>query len=156
MKANAHRESWLAWFLWSLVSLAMFAAFWFYFVFHRLLGLAVLQLVRPFVVFAILVLCFAAAAKPSREKFINAGRVAPMMITVCSFFLSMCLWVVYYAREFGYLNSSAALALYIGSPVFMGLVYLLMVPFMPWMAREFMPREFRGTDEQEKPRRNAF
>ena len=156
MKANAHRESWLAWFLWSLVSLAMFAAFWFYFVFHRLLGLAVLQLVGPFVVFAILMLCFAAAAKPSREKFINCGRIAPMMIAVLGFNLSACLWLVYYAREFGYLNSSAALALYIGSPIFFGLLGLLMVPFMPWMAREFMPREFRGTDNQENPSRKAF
>jgi hypothetical protein len=144
---NSHRESWRAWFLWSLVALAMFAAFWFYLILHRLVGLSLHQLVRPFVVLAVLQFCFAAAAKPSREKFINAGRVAPMVITVCSFFLSICLWVVYYAREFGYLNSSAALALYIGSPVFMGVVCLLMVPFMPWMAREFMPREFRGTEE---------
>jgi hypothetical protein len=147
MNMNTHRESWLAWILWSLVSLAVFAGFWFYLVFHRLLGLAVHRLVGPFVVLAFLVLCFAAAAKPSREKFINCGRVAPMMIAVLFFFLSACLWLVYYAQEFGYLKSSAALVLYIGLPIFLGLLGLLMVPLMPWMAREFMPREFRGAED---------
>ena len=146
---NTHRESWLAWILWSLVSLAMFAGFWFYFVFHRLLGLAVHRLVGPFVVLAFLVLCFAAAAKPSREKFINHGRMAPMMFAVLFFFLSACLWLVYYAQEFGYLNSSAALVLYIGLPIFFGLLGLLMVPFMRWFARDFMPRRSGGAQESE-------
>jgi hypothetical protein len=114
------------------------------------------QLVRPFVVLAILVLCFQAAAKSSREKLINCGRIAPLTIAVLCFIVSAGVWLVYYAREFGYLNSSAALVLYIGLPIFFGLLGLLMVPFMPWMAREFMPREYRGTDDQEKPRRNAF
>ena len=143
MKANTHRESWIAWFLSSLVSLAMFAAFWFYFVLQRLLGLPLPRLVRPFVVLAILVLCFAAAAKPSREKLINCGRIAPMAIAVSSLFLSACLWFVYYAREFGYLNSSAALVCYIGSPIFIGLLALLTYPFMRWFARDFLPRESR-------------
>ena len=144
---NTHREGWLAWILYSLASLAIFAGFWFYLVFHRLLGLSVHQLVRPFIVLAILVLCFAVAVKASREKFINCGRIAPMMVAVDAFFLCACLWLVYYAREFGYLNSSAALACYVGVPLFFALFGLLMVPFIPWMAREFMPREFRGTEE---------
>ena len=156
MKANTHRESWIAWILYSLASLALFAVFWFYLVFHRLLGLSVYQLVRPFVVLAILLLCFAAAAKLSREKFINRGRIAPMMIAVYALFLSACLWLVYYAREFGYLNSSAALVCYIGLPIIFGLLGLLSVPFMPWMAHAFMPREFSGRDDQEKPSRKAF
>ncbi len=132
---NTHRESWLAWILCSLGSLAVFAAFWFYFVFHRLLGLAVHRLVRPFIVLAILVLCFATAAKLSREKLINCGSIVPMTISVWSLFLSACLWFVYYAREFGYLNPSAALVCYIGSPVFIGLLALTTYPFMRWFAR---------------------
>lgn len=144
---TTHRESWVAWFLYSLASLATFAAFWFYFVFHHLLGLAVHRLVRPFVVLAILVLCFAAGAKLSREKLINCGSIAPMAIAVWSLFLSACLWFVYYAREFGYLNSSAALVCYIGSPIFIGLLALLTYPIMRWFAHEFMPRGSGGTDK---------
>lgn len=156
MNANTHRESWLAWFLWTLVSQVMFAGIWFYPVLHRLVGLSVHQLVRPYVVLAVILFGFAAAAKPSREQFINYGRIAPLAIAVVSMFLFTCLWFVYYAREFGYLNSSAALVLYIGLPIFFGLLYLLMVPFMPWMAREFMPRGPGGTDDQEKPSRKLF
>ncbi len=156
MIANTHRESWVACILWSLVSLTIFAGFWFYLVFHRLLGLSVHQLVRPFVVLAILVFGFGAAVKRTREQFINYGRIAPMAIAVVSMFFLAGLWLVYYAQEFGYLNSSAALVCYVGLPIFFGLLYLLMVPFMPWMAREFMPREFRGTDDQENPSRKAF
>jgi len=152
---NAHRESWLAWILCGFGSLAIFGVLWFYLVFHRLLGLSVHQLARPFVVLAILVLCFQAAAKSSREKFINCGRIAPMMIAVLCFFLSAGLWLVYYAREFRYLNSSAALVLYIGLPIFFGLLGLLLVPFMPWMTHAFMPREFRAADDQ-KPSPKAF
>jgi len=144
---NTHRENWLAWFLWTLVSLAMFAGFWFYLVLHRLVGLSVHQLVRAYVVLAVILFGFAAAAKPSREQFINYGRIAPLAIAVWSMFLFACLWFVYYAREFGYLNSSAALVLYIGSPLFIGLLALLTYPFTRWFARDFMPRGSGGTKE---------
>jgi hypothetical protein len=155
VKANTHRESWLAWFLWTLVSLAMFAGFWFYLVLHRLVGLSVQRLVSPFVVLSVLLLGFAAAAKPSREKFINCGRIAPMVIAVWSLFLSACLWLVYYAREFDYLTSRAALVCYIGSVVFTGLLALLTYPLMRWVARELVPRGFRGVDDRGMPSRKA-
>lgn len=137
---NTHRESWLAWSLSSLVSLAIFAGFWFYLIFHRWVGLSIHQLIRPFIVLAILVLCFAAAAKLSRERLINCGSITPMAVVVWSLFLSAGLWFVYYAREFGYLNASATLACYIGLPVFIGLVALVTYPFMRRFGRDFAPR----------------
>ena len=156
MKASPHQGSWIAWILCSFASLALFGVFWFYLVFHRLLGLSVPQLVQPFVVLAILLVCFAAAAKVSREKFINRGNMAPMMIAVYTFFLSLSLWLVHYARAFGYLHSSAARLCYIGLPVIFGLLGLLSAPLMPWMAHTSRPIEFNGADDQERTHLKAL
>jgi hypothetical protein len=134
----------------------MFAGFWFYLVLHRLVGLSVHQLVRPYIVLAVILFGFAAAAKQSRERFINYGRIAPMVIAVWSTFLFAMLWLVHYAREFGYLNSSAALVCYIGSAIFIGLLALVTYPLMRWIAREFTPRGSGGTDDQEMPSQKAF
>lgn len=71
-----------------------------------------------------------------------------MTIAVLCFNCSVGLWLVYYAREFAYLSSSAALVLYVGLPIVCGLIGLLIVPFMPWMVDAFMPKEFRGSDDQ--------
>jgi hypothetical protein len=144
VKPNAHRESWAAWILCNLASLALFAILWFYLVFHRGLGLPLRQLVSPFNVLAFLQLGFGVAAKHSREKFINDGRILPLMMSVYSFILLLCLWFGYYARKFGYFNSLFALIWYIGVPIFFVLLGLLSIPLMPWMERTFMPREFRG------------
>ena len=105
MEANSHQESWVAWLLCSLAWLAIFAAFWFYFVFHLLLGLAGHRSsIRCSGYFGIVLLCFAAASYHGNSSSI-CGRVAPMAIRVWSFFLAACLCLVYYVGEFGYLRA---------------------------------------------------
>lgn len=130
MTANIHRESWLAWILSALGSLAIFAGFWFYFVFHRLLGISLRQLASPFLVLAVLILCFSIAAKRSREQLINCGRLAPMAIVVCSLFSFASLWFGYYARKFGLFNSTAALVWYLVSIVLLPLLAFVTFPFV--------------------------
>lgn len=73
MKARTHRESWIAWSGYSLGAITLFAAFWFYLVFHRLLGFPLARLIGPFVVLALLLLWSAVAAKSSREPFMKAA-----------------------------------------------------------------------------------
>jgi multisubunit Na+/H+ antiporter MnhB subunit len=137
MKAHGHRESWLAWILSGLAALVVFAVFWFYVVFHRLLGLSFHQLTPPFVVLAILVLCFSMAAKPSREEFINRNRLGPLAFAVWSLLCLLSLWFVYYAQKFGYFDSFFARICYVVAIVVMPILGFLTFPILRQMIGEF-------------------
>jgi hypothetical protein len=145
---NTHRESWLAWILSALGGLAIIAVFWFYVVFHRFLGLSLHQLGPAFIVLAVILVCFSIAAKPSREKFINCNRLAPMWFAVWSFLSCLSLWFVYYAWKFGYFNRSFALVCYVVSIVAVPLLGLLTYPIMRSVLRNFGPRGVCGTVNQ--------
>lgn len=112
-----HKESWFAWFASAVGTLALFAISWFYLAFHLWLRIALRSLVQPFLVLSVLVLCFAAAAKVSRERFINNGQLLPMLAAVILLFAAIFASIGFYARAWGYLNRDDARFWYIGAPL---------------------------------------
>ena len=111
-----HRESWIAWLGWGAVSLCVFAVVWFYGVFHLLLKIPIPFLLQPFLVLSIIVASFAAVAKVAREKLINNGQVAPMVLATVAMFQLVVWGFGYYAGRLGFLSHSEVAFVYFVTP----------------------------------------
>jgi hypothetical protein len=111
-----HRESWTAWIGYGALSLLIFAILWFYVIFHLGLKIPLRSLGGPFATLTVLHVLFAVAGKISRERFINRGQLAPMILAVSGMFLLVIWGFGYYGGKLGFLPHDDLVFIYFGSP----------------------------------------